>query len=79
MPEGHGKQFCAGFLWHGPACRLNLCPIPHIQINTLPQVDKQLWIKHVQCTDNMSFNAETVDPSIVAASILKEEPSKLRR
>ncbi len=76
MPEGHGRRFCAGFLWNGPACQLNPCPTPHIQINDLPQADQQIWIDHVRRKNNMSFNAVTVNQSIVTASLLKKEPSK---
>ncbi len=76
MPKGHSKRFCAGFLRHGPTCQLNPCPTPHIRINNMPKADKQLWIDHVRRTDNMSFNTDTVNQSIVVASILKEEPGK---
>ncbi len=56
MPEGHSRQFCMGFLRNGPTCQLNPCPTPHICINDLPQADQQLWINHMQCTINTSFN-----------------------
>ncbi len=48
-------------------------PYPH----QWPTIDRQTTvINHVQCTNNMSFNTETVNTSIVTDSLLREEPSK---